>query len=334
MKSRSLAAGKLPPGLLAELLEDPSSLPPEVRLGPALGEDASAIDVRAGTLVATSDPITLTGREVGAHAVVVNANDVAVTGVRPRWYLATVLLPIGTGEQEVRELFATTRAALAAVGASLVGGHTEVTPGVDQPIVCGVMLGFAPTGQIIRSGGMQTGDRLVQVGAAPIEGAAILASAISQNDDVGAEETRGARRALVDPGISVVEPALLAADLGAHALHDPTEGGIATGIHEMADASRARVTVDDTAVLWFAPGRAVCIALGANPWGTLASGTLLAAFAPANTGAAIDAFRERGWRAASIAQVQSGRGVFLADGSPLERFDRDEVARLGPRPSP
>ena len=104
--SRPLPTGKLPPALLDELLRTAPPLPGEIRIGPGIGEDACAIDVPAGTLVAATDPITLTGSGVGSHAVVVNANDVAVMGVRPRWFLAAVLLPPGTGEDAVRALFA------------------------------------------------------------------------------------------------------------------------------------------------------------------------------------------------------------------------------------
>jgi hydrogenase expression/formation protein HypE len=54
-----------------------------------------------------------------------------------------------------------------------------------------------------------------------------------------------------------VEPALLAADLGATAMHDPTEGGLVAGLHEMAAASHLRIRVDLGSVLWFEPGRAI-----------------------------------------------------------------------------
>ena len=120
-----LPTGKLPPKLLAELLADGPPLPEEVRLGPAPGEDACAIELPAGTLIAATDPITLTGAGVGAHAVVINANDVAVMGARPRWFLATVLLPEGTHENEVRELFRGTRLALRDCGAALSGLLTD-----------------------------------------------------------------------------------------------------------------------------------------------------------------------------------------------------------------
>jgi hydrogenase maturation factor len=315
--------------LLRELLRSDGPLPAEVRLGPELGEDACAIDVPKGTLVAATDPITLTGSDVGSHSVVINANDVAVMGVRPRWFLATILLPDGSSEQEVREIFAGTRTALEAVGATLVGGHTEVTNAVVQPVVVGQMLGLAEDGHVIRTGGVEPGDAIVQAGAAPVEGAAVLAAEASERlSGVDGELRRRAREALVDPGISVVDSALLAAGTGAHALHDPTEGGLATGLHELAEASKLKIRLDGAPVLWFEPGRAVCDALAADPWGTLASGTLLAAFPRERSDAACRALEASGIPARAIGKAVPGSGVEHRDGSPLPRFDRDEVARV------
>ena len=151
-----LPTGKLPPELLRELLPQSSDLPPEIRLGPAIGEDACAIDVPGGILVAATDPITLTGCDVGAHAVTINANDVAVMGVRPRWFMAVVLLPASTVEAEVRALFASMRSALDALGAILVGGHTEVTTAVTQPVVVGQMMGLSCEREFVRTGGVPT----------------------------------------------------------------------------------------------------------------------------------------------------------------------------------
>lgn len=108
-------------------------LPPDVLLGPAVGEDACALDVDAGVLIAATDPITLTTSDLGRYGVIVNANDVAVMGVRPRWFLAAVLLPLGTTADAIEQLFASMRGALGEVGATLVGGHTEVTGAVGQP---------------------------------------------------------------------------------------------------------------------------------------------------------------------------------------------------------
>jgi hydrogenase maturation factor len=144
---------------------------------------------------------------------------------------------------------------------------------------------------------------------------------------VDAAVRRRAREALALPGISVVESALLATELGARALHDPTEGGLATGLHELADASKLKIQLDGEP-LWFEPGRAVCDALGANPWGTLASGTLLAALPAERAGAVCRELEARGVPARAIGRAVSGRGVERSDGRPLPRFDRDEVARV------
>jgi len=324
-----LRHGKLPPELLRELLAEQDSLPDEVRLGPALGEDGCAIDVPAGTLIAATDPITLTGNDVGAHAVTINANDVAVMGVRPRWFLAVVLLPTGTRENDVRALFASMRAALRDVGATLVGGHTEVSDAVHQPIVIGQMMGFSPEHRFLRTGGVQVGDLVVQAGVAPVEAAAVLAAEMNPRlDAVDPEVLALARQAIARPGISVVDAALLSTDAGATALHDPTEGGLSTGLHELADASGVQIRVDEAAVLWFEPGRAVCYALGADPWGALASGALLAAFPPDRAADACRLLGNRGIPARIIGRAVAGSGVLRSDRSPLPTFAHDEVARV------
>jgi hydrogenase expression/formation protein HypE len=176
MTKRSLPPGKLAVALLRELLALAPAPGPEVRLPPTVGEDAGVVDVPSGALIVATDPITLTGYDIGAHAVVVNANDVAVMGARPRWFLVAVLLPSGTTEEDVRALFKGLYAALERIGAALVGGHTEITTVVRQPVVIGQMLGLREDGQFIRTGGVREGDVILQVGRAPIEGAAVLAN--------------------------------------------------------------------------------------------------------------------------------------------------------------
>ncbi|HEX4214409.1 MAG TPA: AIR synthase-related protein [Candidatus Dormibacteraeota bacterium] len=324
----AIPPGKLPTSLLRRLLAD-GGQPREVRLGPAVGEDASAIEVPAGVLVASTDPITLAGRGVGRFAAIISANDVAVTGARPRWFLATVLMPPGTVEADLEELFADMRSALDSVGAALVGGHTEITAAVSQPVVVGQMLGMAEPGRLISTGGVGVGDAIVQIGAAPIEGAAVLAAeAADRLSDLDPATLRAAVGATLKPGISVVEPALEAARLGATALHDPTEGGIASGLHEIAAAGGVGLTVEPDRLLWFQPGLAVCSALGADPWATLASGALLAAFPARAAGSALAELTRWGHPARRIGTAGAGSGVRLEDGRPLPWPERDEVARI------
>jgi hydrogenase maturation factor len=325
----ALPNGKLPVQLLADLLAGLPPPPPELRLGPGIGEDACAIKVPGGILVVATDPITFTSHQLGRLAVIINANDVAVTGVRPRWFLAVVLVPPGTSEAAVRALFATMTHSLTSISAHLVGGHTEVTPAVTQPIVVGQMLGLAETDRFVPTGGMRPGDVVLEVGPVPIEGAAVLA--LEAADRLGGLDPgllAAARNALDRPGISVVEPALLAAELGATALHDPTEGGLAAGLHELALAAGVRLRIDRQAVRWFDPGIGVCRVLGADPWATLASGSLLAAFSPDQAESAPRALRARGFQVAAIATAEPGAGVHDTQGHPVLWPERDEVARL------
>ena len=314
-----LEQGKLPPKLLAEVLATAQPLPDDVLLGPSLGEDAAVIAVEAGCVVVAADPITLTGKGMGESAVLANANDVAVMGVRPRWFLATVLFPVGTTESEVRQLFAELHVAVTDAGTVLVGGHTEITRAVRQAVVSGVMLGAGEPERIISSSGALRGDVVVQVGEAPIEGAAILAA------ESGAPwPARGESM----PSISVVEAALAAAELGATAMHDPTEGGLAAGLHELAEASGLAIVVDPTRIAWCQPAVAIVRAAGADPWCTLASGALLATFRAGTANTAVVELRRLGHVAAIIGETRAGRGVADVAGTPIVWPDRDEVARL------
>ena len=324
----SIPIGKLPQRLLADLLGRVGPLPPEVRVGPAIGEDAAVIDVPRGALVAASDPVTLTSGDVGGLAVIVNANDLAVCGARPRWFLATILLPAGTDEAAVGDIFDGMKRALDDTGATLVGGHTEVTEAVSAPVVVGQMLGVIEDGSYIATGDTRLGDHIVQVGPAPVEGGAVLADEVPDIPGLDPGVIEDARAGRRDPGLSVVEPALAAASLGAHALHDPTEGGLAAGLHEMAGAAGVALRIDVASIMWFQPALEVCRALEADPWSTLASGALLASFAADDADRALDAFSAQGYEAAIVGRAEPGAGVVSLEGKPIELPARDEVARV------
>ena len=214
-------------------------------------------------------------------------------------------------------------------GAVLVGGHTEVTGAVRQPLVVGQMLGVA-TERTVPTGGLRPGDAVVQIGPAPVEGAAVLAGALPPERlaMVSARTLEAARSALDTPGISVVEPALSAARAGASALHDPTEGGLAAGLHEMAEASGVALVVQSDRILWFEPGVELCAVAGLDPWGTLASGTLLAGFASDRCDGAVHELARAGHSVSVIGRATPGCGVTCTGGAPLIRFERDEMSRL------
>jgi hydrogenase expression/formation protein HypE len=134
--------------------------------------------------------------------------------------------------------------------------------------------------------------------------------------------------ALDDPGISVVEGALAAAALGATALHDPTEGGLASGLHEVAAAAGVGIVVDRDAVAWFEPGLALCAAVGLDAWATLASGAAIATFPAPVASRAIAELAAAGHVVAELGVVTDGAGVLDTGGTPIPWPARDELARL------
>ena len=244
-----LQPGKLPPELLQRLLATYTKVDPRVIVGAVVGEDAAVIQMGDRYLVAKADPITFATDAIGYYAVVVNANDIATRGGQPKWFLATLLLPEhGCTEALVESIFAQMAQACETFGIALIGGHTEVTYGLDRPILSGHMLGEVAPTALVTTGGAQVGDVLLLTKGICIEGTSVIAR--EREADLrrrGLCETliRRAKNFLVNPGISVVRDAQLACGAGrVHAMHDPTEGGLAMAIHEVATAAHVGVVLD------------------------------------------------------------------------------------------
>lgn len=325
-----LRVGKLPPDLLGQLLEQANIGDPSVILGPRMGEDAALIDSGGENyLVVSSDPITFAAEQLGWYAVHVNANDIAATGGTPRWMVMTVILPDGSPPQLAKDIMRQTLDACAEIGVTLVGGHTEVTYGIDRPIAIGTMIGEVARGKQTPTSGVQEGDAIVLSKGVGIEGTAILAIEVADRlraAGVSDETIRHGADFLHDPGISVVHDSHIALKtVPIHAMHDPTEGGIATALHEMADASDVGLDIDADAMEAMTSPEAteICRALSVDPLGLIAAGGLLLAVAPDDATAVIAALE-----GASIRATQIGLAVPRPQGVNVPRFARDELARV------
>lgn len=330
-----LAAGKLPNDLLAGYLGDIAGDDSALLVPPAVGEDVAAVDLRgAEVLVAHGDPITLGGHQVGRSAVLVNANDIAASGAVPGWLLATVLLPPGTTASEALALLDDIALAAAENGIVVAGGHTEVTPVVLEPVVSLTMFGTLRRADLRDKRSVRTGDRVVLTKALAIEGTALLAGELGERlrglgmtaDDLDA------CRALL-PRASVVPEARIAAGIAAvRAMHDVTEGGLATALRELAAATGHGIVVRREAVPVAPLTRRVCELLGADPLGLIASGSLLICCARGGVDDLLGALRAGGVEATEIGVVgEPGAGVSaLEQGrpAPWPEFAADEAARL------
>jgi hydrogenase expression/formation protein HypE len=333
----SLRPGKLPAALLAELLGRIQHRDPRVILGPAVGRDAAVIDIGGGrVLVAKTDPVTFAADLIGTYAVHVNANDVACMGARPAWFLATALLPPGSPDDLPGQIFDQLTRACARLDIELVGGHTEVTVGIDHPIIVGAMLGEASRDEIVLGDAVQPRDRVLLTKGIAIEGTALLARECGQlllERGVAQSTIERAAQLLLDPGISVVADAReLCAVARPRAMHDPTEGGLATALEELAAATNTTLRVDLDRVPVFDETRRICDALALDPLGLLASGALLAIVGAADCDAVVARLTSAKINCLVLGTVEAGpAAVIMGDQDsaiPLPHFDRDELARL------
>ena len=329
-----LRTGKLPPDLLRRWLARVPIRDPRVLIGPRYGEDAAVIDVGDALLVAKTDPITFTAERIGWYALNVNANDVAAMGARPRWFLATFLLPAGASDEALADaIFSDLLGACEALDVTLCGGHAEVTPAVAQPVVVGQMLGEAPRGRLLTLANGRPGDAVLLTKGIAIEGTAILARdrAAEVRAAFGDEFQRRAAAFLDSPGLSVVREALIAAGCdGVRGMHDPTEGGLAEGLSEVAAAAGCGARIVESTVAVYPECAALCEHYGLRPWGLIASGALLIVVAPERADAVAARIRTAGIPVARIGELTGDRFLTLVTARgerPLEHSATDEITK-------
>jgi hydrogenase expression/formation protein HypE len=331
-----LLPGKLPVTLLQQLLHFHGAPDRRVVLGPAFGADAAVIDLGAQYLILKSDPVTFTADEVGWYAVHVNANDVAVMGARPAWFQATIIVPPDTAAATVRQIVRDIDRGARHLGIAVTGGHTEVSPAVRHAVVAGDMQGVVRRAGLVTSAGARVGDVIVLTKAAGIEGTSIIARSFAGEARrlLGVRAQAQAARFHHNPGISVVPEALLGARCGVTAMHDPTEGGVAAGLFELATASRKRLVVDLECIPVLSQTARLCEYFDLRPLGLIGSGALLMTIAEHHARSMVRALQRRGIAAAAIGRVASGTGVEAYRAGRRTRFqwsERDELTKLEPR---
>jgi hydrogenase expression/formation protein HypE len=334
----TLPTGKLPLGLLDNLLSKyTGSSDPRVLVGPRLGEDAAVIDFGETLLVAKTDPITFATDEIGYYAIHVSANDIATMGATPKWYLPTVLLPgDGTDVETVTAIFESIYTAAADIDITICGGHTEITAGIDRPIIAGQMLGEVSRANLVTSDGLKAGDRILLTKGMGIEGTALLARELTDELDgygVSGDIVEKATSFLRHPGISVLPEARIACEAAhPHAMHDPTEGGVATALRELAAASNVGLAVYEDALFAAEETTTLCNALSIDPLGLISSGALLIGLDENDVDRVRSRLERADIRADVIARVESAAfGVRLGRGTDwrdLPSFERDEIARI------
>jgi len=331
----ALAAGKLPNDFLAELLSGCPIEDPSVIVGPSVGEDTAAVSIDGqSVLVLKSDPITFATESIGRYAVLINANDMATSGADARWMLATLLLPCGFSRSQVRQVFADLNAACRSWNITLCGGHTEITDAVTRPVVTGMLAGTIARDDLIRKSRMASGDRVLVTKGVAVEGTAIIATEFGElllEKGMAPAEIEACRR--FASMISILPEARIAWQAGGvSALHDVTEGGIATALAELSQAGGRGLRIRKDNLPVFSETARMGRLLGIDPLGLIGSGSLLICCRPERVNRLVAALEEAGIAVADIGAVTAdGPGIDAVEmGSPVAWpvFDVDEITKL------
>jgi hydrogenase maturation factor len=328
--------GKLPVKLLDELLSDIGRKDPRIIVGPKVGEDAAVIDFGDKYLIAKTDPITFTTYKIGWYMVNVNANDIATMGGTPKWLLASIFLPENkTDSKLVKEIFHDIEKAAEELGIALCGGHTEITQGLDRPIVSGHMLGEVDKRKLVQNSNAKVGDDIILTKGIAIEGMALLAREKEKelSEKYGDLFVKKVQNYLYDPGISVVREALIAnqaADI--HAMHDPTEGGLATGLFELARVSDTGVVIYADKINCLEEARVLCSEYNLDPMGVIASGALLIVIDPDDREAVLSKLAQDGIECSvigSLTEKEEGLKIIKnGETRDLPLFEVDEITKV------
>ena len=297
----------------------------EVVCSPRVGVDCAAVDLGGRLAVLSTDPITSADSNLGQLTVHVSCNDAAAAGAEPIGLLVTLLVPPSATEEDIARVADELSLAAEQAGVEIIGGHTEVTDSVTRMVTCATVLAKAGSRGVLDARNMRAGNDLVLTKSAGLEGTAILASDHADMlSGIPEEELRAARAFF--GAVSVVKEGLYAAEHGATAMHDVTEGGVLGAAWEMAEAAGCCVEIDRAAVHVHPATEHICAALGLDPLRLLSSGAMLIA---CEDGASlVRGLRAEGIPAAVIGTVKEGRGAFFADGAPIDPPGADELYRL------
>ncbi|MBI5048286.1 MAG: hydrogenase expression/formation protein [Deltaproteobacteria bacterium] len=336
MKRKILPVGKLPLNILKRFLKKYSILDKSIIVGPDIGLDAAVIEFGNKYLLAKTDPITFVSEDIGLYTININANDIAVMGGLPRWFLAAVLMPEGkASEKMAEEIFSQLSNACKKQNISFCGGHTEITSGIDRPIVIGQMLGEVAKDKLVTARGAKVDDAIILTKGIAIEATSIMVREKEQElaKKFGMAFVNRCKNFIRCPGIGILKDSHIAAKFAKiHAMHDPTEGGISTGLHELAIASKAGIVMEKDKVPVFSECQRLCSYFGIDPLGAIASGALLIAVSERDSKKVISGLKKNGIKASIIGRiVDRKQGVKIRENGKLKSlriFERDEITKI------
>lgn len=315
--------GKVPNEVLEDIVfKNLGAERDDVVLRPSIGEDAAIVKAGNQTLAISSDPITGAEEWLGWLAVHVSANDIATRGIQPRWFNSIILLPKTSTTKLVQKICTQMDKAAKQLNIAITGGHCEITPGITHPIVTGTAVGVAEDGRYVTSGGAKVGNQIILTKGTGIEGTAILASDRRQELQTAFSPSFVKKAENFFKKISVVKDALTAFNTGGvTAMHDPTEGGVAGGLHELADAANVGFEICEEKIIIQEETRKICVYYEVDPLQLISSGSLLIIAEEKKTDKILNNLSAEGIQASKIGKITeptTGRKLVTKKGEKTE----------------
>ncbi|MGD2186501.1 MAG: AIR synthase-related protein [Desulfobacterales bacterium] len=330
-----LPTGKLPNDLLRDFLNQFIFTDPTVLINPGVGEDIAAVDIESKeVLVLKSDPITFATDSIGQYAVLVNANDIATSGATPKWFLTTLFFPCGITASQIQHVVAELTVFCQRWDIILCGGHTEITDAVTRPIIAGMMAGTVSNKNLIDKRNMEKGDRIFLTKSVAVEGTAIIAREFGERlKKMGMTKKEIDHCSRFLDNISVIAEAKIAAvAMGTSAMHDVTEGGLATALEELSIAGNHKIKIDIDKIPVFTETRKISRLLDIDPLGLIGSGSLLICCHKEGCDKLTTSIRDAGIDIACIGEVKDrGQGVYAYRKNrqvSWPAFEVDEITKL------
>jgi hydrogenase expression/formation protein HypE len=330
-----LPCGKFPNDLLESFLDGFDFKDPSLLIHPGIGEDTAAIDINNDeVLVLKTDPITFTTNDIGRYAVLINANDIATSGAIPRWMLTTLLFPPNTTPSQIGYVIHEIETMCLQLGITLCGGHTEITDAVTRPVISGMMAGTVKKSALIKKNQMRTGDYILLTKGIAVEGTAIIADEFHERlKKLGLPESLIEKCKGFLSQISILKEAEIATKSGmVTAMHDVTEGGLATALTELSIAGNHNLFIDMAKIMIFPETIKICDLLHLNPLGLLGSGSLIICCKPKAKKQLIAEITAANIAVACVGKVmEPGIGIDSRRGGQPEKwpfFETDELTRL------
>ncbi len=301
----SLPYGKISPNLLSKIVfKYLGSKRQDVVLGPKIGEDAAIVKIGSQLIAVSCDPISGAVSRIGWLAVHVASNDVATTGTRPLWFLPCILLPDGTSSKIIEDICAQMHRAAEILNIAIIGGHTEITLGIDRPIIIGFAIGVIDGCRYITSSGAKPQDDIILTKSAGLEGSAILAT--DREKEISSRFGKKFVKKVEGffDNISILNEAVIALEIGGvTSMHDPTEGGIAGGVHEVADASKTGFMIFEERIRVEPETKKIARLFQIDPLQLISSGSLLITCNSQISNRIIEALQMKGIESSIIGEV-------------------------------